>query len=382
MIVFKTFFKVLNKCKVPIIMYTVFLIFFGGFNMKTSENSTNFVASKPDVLIINNDEKLGITKNLIDYIEENTNIKEIKEDNEAIDDALFYRDVNYIIYIPKGFREDFLNNKNPKIEVKSTGDYQASLAEMMLDRYLKVANVYNETATDEEELIENINDTLLDDIEVEITSKIDTTNLEKATFYYNFTNYCVLAGCIYVICLILSSFKNENIRKRTVISSMDYKEYNRKLLISNSLFAIGLWIFYVMLSFILLGSVMFTAYGLVYIVNSFIFTLCAVTIAFLIGNVVSNKNAINGIINVIALGSSFLCGAFVPMKFLPDFVLNVAHILPSYWYIKTNELVKSIDVFSFETLKPIFINMFVIIAFSLMFIVITNIISKRKRKIE
>lgn len=382
MIVFKTFLKVLNKCKVPIIMYTVFLIFFGGFNMKTSENSTNFVASKPDVLIINNDENVGITKNLIDYIEENTNIKEIKENNEAIDDALFYRDVNYIIYIPKGFREDFLNNRNPKIEVKSTGDYQASLAEMMLDRYLKVANVYNETATDEEELIENINDTLIDDTEVEITSKIDSTNLEKATFYYNFTNYCILAGCIYVICLILSSFKNENIRKRTVISSMVYKEYNRKLLVSNSLFAIVLWIFYVMLSFILLGSVMFTAYGLVYIVNSFIFTLCAVTIAFLIGNLVSNKNAINGIINVIALGSSFLCGAFVPMKFLPDFVLNVAHILPSYWYIKTNELVKGIDVFKFGVLKPIFINMFVIIAFSLMFVVITNIISKRKRKIE
>ena len=41
MTVFKAFLKVLNKCKVPIILYTVLLIGFGGFNMQTSDNSTD-----------------------------------------------------------------------------------------------------------------------------------------------------------------------------------------------------------------------------------------------------------------------------------------------------------------------------------------------------
>lgn len=382
MTVFRTFLKVLNKCKAPIIMYTVFLIFFGGFNMQTSDNSTSFVASKPDILIINNDEEIGITKNLIEYIEKNSNIIDIKQTEEAINDALFYRDVNYIIYIPDNFREDFLNHKNPEVEIKSTGDYQASLAEMMLERYIKVANTYNELAESEEEIINSINSTLSKQTEVEITSKLDTDNLSKATFYYNFANYTLLAGCIYVICLILSSFKNEKIRKRTIISSMNYKEYNRKLLLSNSVFAIALWIFYVVLSFILLGDIMFTIHGLIYIINSFIFTLCTLTIAFLIGNLVSNKNAINGIVNVVALGSSFLCGSFVPMEWLPDSVLKIAHILPSYWYIKTNELLKTIEIFNIETMKPILINMLVIIAFILLFIIITNFVSSKKRKIN
>lgn len=380
MTVFRTFLKVLNKCKAPIIMYTAFLIFFGGFNMQTSDNSTSFVASKPHILIINNDEEVGITKNLIEYIEKNSNIMDIKQTEEAINDALFYRDVNYIIYIPENFREDFLNHKNPEIQIKSTGDYQASLAEMMLERYIKVANTYNEVVESEEELISNINDTFSKQTEVEITSKLDTDNLSKVAFYYNFANYALLAGCIYVICLILSSFKNEKIRKRTIISSMNYKEYNRKLLLSNSLFAIVLWIFYVLLSLILLGDIMFTMHGLIYIINSFIFTLCTLTIAFLIGNLVSNKNAINGIVNVVALGSSFLCGSFVPMEWLPDSVLKIAHILPSYWYIKTNELLKTMETFNLDTMKPILINMAVIIVFTLLFVVITNIVSSKKRK--
>lgn len=126
---------------------------------------------------------------------------------------------------------------------------------------------------------------------------------------------------------------------------------------------------------------MFSIQGLICSINSLIFTICAVTIAFLIGNLVNNKNAINGIVNVVALGSSFLCGAFVPVEMLPNLVLKIAHILPSYWYIQTNELMKTIETFNIETLKPIFTNMGVMILFSIIFIIITNIISKNKRKI-
>lgn len=107
MIVFKTFWKIVNKYKFTVILYTVILIIFAGVNMQTSDTNTSFVASKPDILIINNDEDIGITQDLINYIKENSNIIDIKENDEAINDALFYRDVNYIIYIPENYRNDF-----------------------------------------------------------------------------------------------------------------------------------------------------------------------------------------------------------------------------------------------------------------------------------
>lgn len=111
MTVFKAFLKVLNKNKFIAILYTVILVVFGAFNMQTSENQASFVATKPDVLIINNDESIGLTKNLVEYIEKNSNIIDIKNDEEAINDALFYRDVNYIIYIPQSYRQDVLERK-------------------------------------------------------------------------------------------------------------------------------------------------------------------------------------------------------------------------------------------------------------------------------
>lgn len=382
MTVFKAFLKVLNKCKIPIIIYTVILVFFSAFNMQTSEKNVSFTASKPNILIVNKAKEESITKSFINYLNKNSNVINIVGSEEKIDDALFYRDVSYVIYVPEDFSEEIISGKTPEIKVKSVGDYGASLANMMVERYLKIANVYSDVAESEEELVSLIDDTLATKVGVKITSKLDSNSIEKAAFYYNFLNYCILAGTIYVICLILSSFKEENIKKRTMVSSMSNKKYNTILLLSNGLFAFVLWIFYVVLSFILLGKIMNTMHGLFFIINSFIFTFCALTIAFLIANLVSNKNAVNGIVNVIALGSSFLCGSFVPASMLPNFVLKIAHVLPSYWYIKTNDLLKEVEVFNVEAINPILTNMFIIICFSIIFIIITNIVSiKRKGKI-
>lgn len=381
MIVFNTFLKVLNKCKVPIIMYTIILIVFGGLNMKTNNTTKNFTSEKPDILIINKDTNNKLSQNLVNYIKKNSNIVKIENTKDKIEDALFYRDVNYIIYIPTNYGNDITNGKNPKIDIKSTKDYNASYAEMILSRYLKTQNTYKNEIKNEDKLINKINSTITKKVEVKMTSKINTTNINKTTTYYNFLSYSILAGAIYVVCLILSSFGEENIKKRIIISSMNYKKHNRLLLLSNGLFIIVLWLFYILLSIVLLKDAMFTPQGLIYAINALIFSICALSIAFLINNLINNKNAINGIINVIALGSSFLCGAFVPVEYLPDFVLKTAHILPSYWYINTNESLKTMETFDISTIKPILVNMIILVIYTIVFVIISNIISKRKRKI-
>lgn len=381
MTVFKTFWKILNKNKVTVIIYTVLLLIFGASNMQTSEKSMNFVASKPDVLIVNYDEEKGITKDFIKYITANSNIVDIEIDEEKINDALFYRDVNYVIYIPENYNKDFMEGKNPQIEIKSTEDYQASLEEMLVSRYIKVANTYQKSIDNEDELIAKINETLLKQAETEITSKLDTNTISKATFYYNFASYSILACLLLIISLILSSFNEERIRKRIIVSSTNYKKHNRILLLSNCCYSLILWLFYVIISFIILGDIMATATGVIYIINSLVLTICATTIAFFIGNLVSNKGAINGIVNVVALGSSFLCGAFVPMEWLPDSVLKIAHALPTYYYISTNEALKTLEEFNFETLKPLILNVLIMLGFAIVFVILANIVSRRKRKI-
>lgn len=381
MTVFNTFWKVINKYKGTIILFTVMLIAFGGINTTTSNTSLDFTNNKPDIVIINNDQNKGLTKNLIAYLKENTNVKDIK-DEEEIDDALFYRQVNYIIYIPKNYRNDILSGINPKIDIKATDDYDSSLAEMILKRYLKTQEVYSKTTSNEQELIEKINTNLKTKSEVSITSTVNTDKTSKVSGYYNFASYSIMYTIIFIICMVLASFNEKTIKKRTIISSMNYKTHNKLILKASFLYSIIVWLLFMILGIILFPDTVISLRGLIYTINAFIFTFASLTLALLISSLSSNKNAITGIANVVCLGSAFLCGAFIPSTWLPETVIKISRIFPTYWYVNSNDLLSSLEKIDLNSLEPIIINMLVVLLFSLIFIVLTNIISKKKQIVE
>ena len=375
MTVFKTFLKVLNKCKAPLILYTVILIFFGGFSLKTNEVNTSFNAYLPDVYINNLDENAKITENFMTYLKKVSNV--VLLDEEDISDALFYRDINIAITIPEGFNRDFFLGRKPKLEIQCTGDYASSLVNIYIEKYMQVANTYRVLASSEEDLLRLINGNLDLKTNVYLKTSLDTEAMSKATTYFNFTNYCILAGCIFGVCFSLFSFKQKNIDDRIRISKINYKKYLMQLFLSTFVFAFFLCLLYVLLGFVLVGKIMFTYHGLIYIVNLFLFTLCALSIAFFLNQVILNKDTINGIVNVIALGSSFLCGAFVPVQFLPDFVLKIARILPSYWFIHVNELTTSLEKINLITLKPIWQSMLMLSLFTCFFFLMSLYVKKK-----
>ena len=382
MIVFKTILKILNKLKGMLILYTVMLILITVLTQTSDNNLAKFEESKPDILIINKDEQSDLTNNFVKYLAKHANLADIDiKDEEKINDALFYRDVNYVIYIPKNFTNDILQGKKPIMNYKSTNDESASYSQMLVNKYIKTALIYKDyyQAND---LIKKINETQSTNTNVKIKTHLDTSKVSAATRYFNFLNYAFLAGCVYCISMILASLKEGNVNRRTIISSYSLRKYNRIVLLSNACVIFLMWLFYMILSFILFKKLMVSFNGILYMINSLVFAFCGLTIGFLIGNITQNKNAIGGIVNVVALGSSFLCGCFVPISYLPNYVLKIAKILPSYYFVTNNELTKSIEIFSWSNIKPLFINNIVIICFGILFIIITNFINKKKQIIN
>ena len=379
MTVFKTFWKIVNKYKGTIILYTVMLISFGGINLVSNDTTTTFTSTLPNIAIVNNDQKSVLTNNLISYLSENSRVVDIENDEEKINDALFYRDVSYVVYIPKNYTNDVLKGMNPTIDIKSTNDYTSSLEEMMLTDYLNLQNTYLKLTTDQTKLTNYINDTLKDKSKVVLTSKVDTKSLSKVSRYFNFASYSILAVVIFIITLVLTSFKEKTVNKRIVVSSMNYKKHSGLILKSSLLYALIVWVLFSLLAIILLGKSLLNIRGLLLLLNTLIFTLQALTFALLISSLVNNKDAIGGIVNVVALGSAFLCGAFIPSMYLPEKVVSISHIFPAYYYNNSNDLVTSLEVINLTTLKPFITNIMMMLVFMLVFIVLNNFVIKNRR---
>lgn len=380
MTVFSNYFKIIKKYKTVIIMYTFIALFFAIISTLNSQETTSFISSKPNVAIINNDENTKLTKAFTEYLNQNTKIINIKNDEEAMQDALFFREVSYILIVPKNYTSDFFAGKDPKIKILKTPDSSATFTEMLLNRYLKIINIYAKTGMSQEDAINNIQQDLKNETNIVLDSKNNTSNLSKMAYYYNFANYSFLSICIYVIGMILTSFNDEKIKKRNLISKMPYKKISNQLFAGNLCLIFLIWALYVVISLVLYKEAMFTAIGATLIINSFVFCVTAASMGFLIGTMVKSKEASSGIVNVIALGSSFICGAFVPQQYLGESVLNIAKILPSYWYISNNDYIIKLSNFNMESLKPVIINMAVVLSFAIIFTVITGIYNRVKLK--
>lgn len=375
MTIFKTFLKLVNKNKGQLILYTALLITFTCITLSSDNANINYVDEKPNVIIVDND-NTKLSNHLKNYFKENS---KVKENVDNIEDELFYRSSSYVIYIPKGFEQSVIDNDIKEIEYKSAGNYEASLANILLNKYLSSLEIYKDMNIDE--LTKNIDKSLKSNTNIKVSSSLNTDELAKAGFYYSFMNYSLLAGCIYVLVVIISIFREKNILKRNVVSSMNYNKLNQKLLLSSLLFGVIIWLIYVLLSFVVVGDIMTTSNCLCIIGLSFIFLLYCLSIGFLISNLISNKNAINGIINVVALGTSFLCGSFVSLELLPDSVLKISKLIPNYYYIDGINKLIDIETISLSTLEPLLLNVMILVITTIVLIMLSLFVSKKKRKI-
>ena len=378
MTIFKTYWKIVKKNIGIIILYTVMLLVFGTMNLKANKNSFEFISSKPDIIIVNNSSGI-ITDNLISYLKTNANVKNITDEND-IDDAVFFRDANYVIYIPKEFENKIENGKEFNIDIKTNNSYDSYIASELLNKYLDVFSKYMNLYNDKILAIQKLDNTLNKKAGVVIENK---TNLNsKTSLFYNFSSYSIMAIVIYIICLVLSSFNDEKISKRTNVSGMNYKTFNNYLYISSFTFTFIIFIVYLILSFLILKNSILNINGFLYSLNMFIFFIVSFTMAILISNLVKSKGAISGVVNVISLGSAFLCGAFIPVKYMPSFALKIAHIFPTFYFIDNNEYIASLQNFDKASYEFVLKNFIIMIIFVMIFLILNSLVTRFKRKVN
>ena len=378
MTIFKTYWKIVKKNIGIIILYTVMLLVFGTMNLKANKNSFEFISSKPDIIIVNNSSGI-VTDNLILYLKTNANVKNITDEND-IDDAVFFRDTNYVIYIPKEFENKIENGKEFNIDIKTNNSYDSYIASELLNKYLDVFSKYMNLYNNKILAIQKLDNSLNKKASVVIENK---TNLNsKTSLFYNFSSYSIMAIVIYIICLVLSSFNDEKISKRTSVSGMNYKTFNNYLYISSFTFTFIIFIVYLILSFLILKSTILNINGILYSLNMFIFFIVSFTMAILISNLVKSKGAISGVVNVISLGSAFLCGAFIPVKYMPSFALKIAHIFPTFYFIDNNEYIASLQNFDKSSYEFVLKNFIIMIVFIIFFLILNSLVTRFKRKVN
>ena len=391
MIVFKTFWRIMKRYWWIVFIYVAILTSLSVINLKTAP-VTDFVDTKPEITIVSQNPSdlttKPFTKNFLNYLSKNTKIIDLKESETT--DALFYQKISMILYLPEDLESKIISGQKITLDYRTSGNYTAELSKNLIKRYFELQRTEilesknsskeqpNILSEDSEKIISRLNQRLDQSPTVRLASK-NATNLSKIAAFFNFASYTIMAIILYVTCFINASFNKSSVKKRTMVSSLHLKKYNFSLLLANSIFAFSVFVLLTTLSFFVLGNIVLTPFFIFEILNILLYTLAALTLAELVSTFNLSRDAVSGVVNLLSLAPAFLSGAFVPTYFLPSFVLTIAHIFPTYWFIDTNSKITTMTEFSFNSFLAILPNLLVLVLFSIIFIVANLVLSKKKR---
>lgn len=378
MIVSKAYLKILKKLIPSLFIFVAVTVFFTVLSVKDTSKSEAFIPVNPNVLLVNLDEDSKIIDNFKDYLSKKTKLTVVKEIPKDIDDAIFFEDYKEVIYLNKGFTKSFQNKKLEQIDIKNSNSYSSIMTDMVINNYLNRLNYYLELGLSEDEVINSLNRTFNEKSEVSILKDVDTNQLVGLGVFYKILNYTFISNSIYFIAFILNKFNEEKRKNRQLVSKTPFKKILNRLFICNSLFTIGLWFLFVVISLLLLGSIAYSKYGLWMMITSFVFIINCMSLGFLVASLVKKEEPINMIQNIYGLATSFLCGAFVPLMYLPKFVVTIAKLFPSYWYVDTIDFITKSDLKEGSSFIYIGQNLLVITIFTIIFYLVTQYVNKRK----
>ena len=378
MTVFKGHMKIIGQNKMLILLYVA--IFFGCtilFQSTAGKTETSYQAEKLNIGIVDEDGG-SLAESLTEYLGNLHHLIPIENDVSEIQEKLYYREVDYVVRIPKNFYKKCIEGDEKLSVTKIPDTYSGSYVDQQINSFLNNARTYQASGFTEAESASALEKTQ----SVKVTFSNDEKSIEDApyVYYFRYMPYLFLALFGFVMGNILIVFQNPNLKKRMAASPVSGRRQSLEGILCMSLAGLTLWIFVIVIGILFYGRDFYTSENFVYyLLNSASMLFVDIALAYLMGTIAPNRDALTGIVNIISLGMCFLGGVFVPLEFMGSHVKAVSHFLPIYWYEKANDLLANFAHMTVSAREQFFKAVIIQLVFVGAFICLTLVIEKYKR---
>ncbi|MDD2556642.1 MAG: ABC transporter permease [Syntrophaceticus sp.] len=384
--VFRLCLKILKK-QIPsmliyIIIFLAIALIMSSATANEQQQDNSFTRAKSNMALIS-EENTPLIDGFKQELGKVANFVELPDDHEALQDALYFRSVSYILRVPEGFTESFMQGENVQLEKTIVpNSISNTYIDLCIDQYFNTARLYVQQMENisQESLVQYLKSDLAVGASVELKTVSDqSVNHNYANYYFNYLSYSLLSVLILGMAALMLVFYDSELKRRNACSPLSSKSVNLQFILAILVFTVLSCL--IMVTFCILFNFknslnLNTVY---FIINSFVFAVCGAGISFLIGNLVKSHNAIPAISNVVTLGLCFISGVFVPLELLGNTAIKIASFTPTYWFVKANNQIAELTQFGFADVEPIFSSMLIQIGFALAFFAAALVVNKKRR---
>ena len=380
--VFKAYFKVIRKNMLSMAIY--FVIFLSLVLIMTLFMSAgpagDFTASRTRMAIIQEDGENVLSKGLAEFLSGKALIIPLATDPDSLQDALFFRQVEYILRIPAGFGQSILEGRYDVelVKISLPDSYGAVQTDLLISRYVNTAALYVDSVPGlaARDLVRHVHADIARQADVILRTAAVTNGYNHTRLYFSYLAYSLMAIMILGITSILLVFNKKDLIRRNNSSPIKLVSLNLQLVLGNLVFALVVWAIFTAISLLISDK----SYGVIALAlfsfNALAFTLASLGISFLIGNLIKSRNSQQAIANVLALGTCFISGVFVPQELLGPTVKTIASFTPTYWYIaNVMDLSSQVITFNFT------INVAIQLGFAAAAVIVALVVARQKASV-
>lgn len=344
--VFKSYFKIFNKYKGQMIMYLgIFAALLSGFVINNAGSLAEYVNVNCNFAVYDYDNSEE-SRALVSFLSEKHERVDIKaDDSEVIQDELFNRNINCLLRIPEGFSDAIKVGDWEKVLkiVTIPGTKYNALFESDVDRFVNYVSIYVKSGYSSEEAVKKAVNVLSQTSEVSLLEGEDLSGHSNSYYFFNYLGWVLMCMVITAITPTLAVYNRKELRKRISCSAYPFSKINTELFLGVAVMGVGICGILMLLASVITGGEVWSMNGAFYMLNTLCYMFVAMAVAFLVSRLTDKDQIISMVSNVFSLGMAFLCGIFVPMEYLGENVIKLAHFLPAYWFAKGTALIEHIQ---------------------------------------
>jgi len=352
MTVFRGFLKIVKRnAPISVLYLVIFLAISVIAQMQSAKETTSmFEQTELTVGIIDEDHS-EISEGLTKYLNIFHTIKDLPNDKSKLQDIMFYRDVDYIVTIPEGFDPETMVLNVTQIP----GTTSAYYVDGQINDFLNGYTVLVKSGYSPGEAAQLLIDSAETPANVEVLESEDKrSEWEGYAYLFQYMPYVIISITAYTLGTVMIDFYRPILRRRTRVSPISSMRMNGEYFLGYGLFGIVVWAVFSALPFVMYGSKLLNDSNVgYYLLNNLMIVLVSLAATSLIGLLLRKLELLSAIVNVLALGMSFLCGVFIPLELLDKNVRIFSKFLPVYWFEEANAAIAGTKILSGESLKTV-----------------------------
>ncbi len=381
--VFKTCMLIARRCFGTLISFVIVFICISVFTSQIQGDSMEaaFKGEAVPFTLINRDENSPVIDGLHEYLLTQASEIKLEDDEQTLQNALYYAETDYIIIVPEGFNENW---PNTNVQVSTRPDsMQSYFMDALVDSYFNQVKLQQSlNPAEPEKAVEAALTSLQQEIQVEkqrFGGGLEMT--EGYQVYFRLVGYALLMLIYQFISSVQMVFGKKELRMRHGASPLSQRRLTLEVIFYGALISLGICLILLGIAYWMHGDYLAAGgwqLGLLVSVNVLTFMLVAVTLSILCSQFTSTLTVQAIISNFVSLALSFLGGLFVPMELLSEGMLKVARFLPTYWYADTFDKINALTSYSAQALEPVVQGLLLQLIFAVTFFCLSLLISKYK----